>query len=70
MWSLLAGALCGVSYAQMNGDAPGGLYHRSAVEKGLGAMEPVPHELSRTEGSLSMPTPPFSTQLMARFSGL
>ena len=38
---LLVGALCGVSHGQMNSDAPGGLYHRSAVEKGVGTMEAV-----------------------------
>ena len=32
--------------AQMNGDAPGGLYHRSAPEQGLGTMLPVIHEVA------------------------
>ena len=39
-------ALPWVALAQMNSDAPTGLYHRSAVEKGLGTMEVVPHSVA------------------------
>ena len=45
MRSLLAAAVVGGAAAQMNGDAPGGLYQRSAPERGVGTMLPVMQQL-------------------------
>ena len=47
--------------AQMNGDAPGGLYHRSAPEKGLGQMLPVPHAVAHPGSFVDAYSPALST---------
>ena len=61
MRSLLAAAVVGGAAAQMNGDAPGGLYHRSAPERGVGTMLPVPHNVAHRGEYIDAYSPTLST---------
>ena len=60
MAALLAAAAA-LASTPMNGDAPGGLYFRSATEKGAGTMEPVPHDIAHPGSYFEAYSPNIST---------
>ena len=53
--------LASLASTPMNGDAPGGLYFRSATEKGAGTMERVPHDIAHRGSYFEAYSPNIST---------